>query len=114
MGDARIALEKAKDIKTEPFESKLWGMKVDVKSPSLKERSNLLINASNDAGDLDQDKFPPMLIIACCFEPGTDEKAFTTEDIDLISGKLGKEMQKLLSVCMKLGGFEAAEKVKND
>ena len=106
-------LEKVKDIDSEMFKSKLWGLEIEVRSPNLKERTRIVVDGSDENGKMIKDLFSTMLLIGTCFVPGTDDPAFDESHVDMLNSKNGKEMQRLLVVCIRLAGFDGEVEAKN-
>ncbi len=80
------------------------GVPVLVRSMSALGRTRLLKGASED-GIIDVEKWFPYLVLTCCFDPETDEKAFTEEDLDWLGARASGPIEVLATAALRVSGM---------
>lgn len=115
-GGLRGKILAANDATSELVEVPEWGVTVEVRSITAKERALLLNDAANNQGKVDLSKIYPDMVIAATFDPDTGERVFSEADKDEISGKNGKAVERIADVAGRLSGMngDAEKAVKND
>lgn len=87
---------------------------VEVRPLSMLERNKLAKDCTAD-GEVDTEKLCPALLIACTFDPETDEPLFTIGDREALGALPANEVDDLWMAAATLNGFgkepvKAAEK----
>lgn len=98
------ALE-ADDIEAEVVDVPQWGIKLEVRGLTSKERAKLLRTSTKPDGSIDFDKWFPDLVIATAYDPETGEQVFEQADRDALNGKSGAAIQNLVEVASRLSGL---------
>lgn len=104
----------AKDIKSEKVEVPEWGVTVEVRGLTGKQRARIY-DACWKNGRIDAEKLNPLLIIATAYDPGTGKPIFEDADRDVLSEKSASSLEQVTQVAMRLSGLvpgqlEEAEK----
>ena len=109
MGDIFDKVNAADDIVSETVHVDEWDVDIDVRTMN---------GTALEQMDFAAEMFRADLIIATCYEPGTDEPAFpnTDEVRAMLMGKAGANTGKLVRVAMRLNGLseEGRQELKND
>lgn len=90
------------DLGEEKFE-------VELRQPSIATQSQILIAAgldpkakhASEVSSLDVSKLAAQFIVQCAYAPGTDERVFTDDDLDLVRS-LGPALDELEMVALDL------------
>lgn len=101
----RDQILKAKDINGELMEIKEWGVKVEVRTMTTKERARILENAVDPNGKTLISNMYPEIAIACVFDPESGEPVFKSEDKDALLDKSGAILEKIAAKAMQLSGL---------
>lgn len=80
------------------------GVEVEVRSMSVADKARLLKNASKD-GLIDVEKWYPWVVLTCCFDPETGDKAFTEADLEWLAGKSSDVIADLAQKCLSVSGM---------
>lgn len=102
----------AEDIESEIVEVPQWGVKIEVRGMTGKERARMLKSCSDPmTGQVDIEKISPDVIIGCSWDPDTGEKVFLPGDRDMLLSKSGAALEKIALAGMRLSGLtpEAAK-----
>lgn len=92
------------DIIAEDLEVSEWGITIEVRGMSSKERAKLL-KASTIDGTVDMVRWFPDLIIATVYDPETGEKVFERADRDAVNAKSGAAIAAIAEVAARLSGL---------
>lgn len=109
----RDKILSAKDLETQIVPVPQWGVTVEVRGMSGRQRSIFLKDIMDKKGNVDTLKLYPSLIIASTFDPETGERVFEDGDFDAIAEKSGGALEVVAQVAMKLSGLDAAVAEKN-
>ena len=102
----RDQIMKAKDISGELMEIKEWGVKVEVRTMTARQRARVMENAIDPVtGKSSISIIYPEIAIACVFDPESGEPVFTIEDKDALLEKSGAVLEKIASKAMVLSGL---------
>lgn len=115
--ELRKTILEADDIEKETVEVPQWGVTVEVRSMTGKQRSAFMKRVSaGGSGEVDFERFFAELIIATSFDPETGEQLFEAADRDALNQKSGAALQLLADPAMKLSGLDsgAVEAAKKD
>ena len=100
---------QAQDIETEDVEIPRWGVTVRVQSMSGVDRAkyiqNLVAAQEEDSPDL-LSELDAQLVVACTFDPETDEPAFLVSDIPMLMSKAGDILGALSIKAQRLSGLD--------
>lgn len=112
----REKILQADDIKKERVKIDEWGVEVEVRSLSGAERARVVENSRSKDGDVDEQKFYSMLVIASVFDPETGEKIFKPADRDILSQKSFSALNKIAKVAARISGMddESEEKAEKN
>lgn len=95
----------AADVTSEIVHVPEWDVTVAVKSMTGRARARLLKAAAQADGTMDFEALYPAILIACCFDPGTDEPVFTGADANWLNDKSAGPVERLAQVGMRLSGL---------
>jgi len=102
----RDQIMKAKDISGELMEIKEWGVKVEVRTMTARQRARVMENAIDPVtGKSSISIIYPEIAIACVFDPESGEPVFTIDDKDALLEKSGAVLEKIASKAMVLSGL---------
>lgn len=102
----RDQIMKAKDISGELMEIKEWGVKVEIRTMTARQRARVMENAIDPlTGKSSISVIYPEIAIACVFDPESGEPVFTIEDKDALLEKSGAVLEKIASKAMTLSGL---------
>ena len=106
----RDQIMKAKDINGELMDIKEWGVKVEIRTMTARERSRVMENAVDPvSGKTSISTIYPEIAIACLYDPETKEPIFTHEDKDALLNKSGAVLEKIAAKAMQLSGMTPDE-----
>ena len=113
MGKLRDKIANANDIEKKIIHVDAWDSDIEVRGMSLDDRTEFMIRAADADGGLDKKLFTPMLVIACCYDPKTNERVFDFEkDVKMLQQKQGVAVSELSNVAMDLNGFSKASETE--
>jgi len=104
----RDQIADAQDLYAETVEVPEWNVTIEMRTPTLAERSTMVRRFVKDDGSAAIDNLAemfPALLIATCFDPETGEALFTEADADLIRSKNGAVVERLAQVALRLAGL---------
>jgi len=102
----RDQIMKAKDISGELMEIKEWGVKVEIRTMTARQRARVMENAIDPiTGKSSISVIYPEIAIACVFDPESGEPVFTIDDKDALLEKSGAVLEKIASKAMTLSGL---------
>lgn len=109
----------ADDIDSSLLEVPEWGVTLELRSPTGAERSELQkmfvdMERSQAAGEVvmrDLKTMWPALVITCCYDPATGERAFemTPATMAALNRKNGAVLERVAQACMPLVGLTPAD-----
>ena len=102
--ELRKAILEADDIETEVVDVPQWGVKVEVRGMTSKERAKLLRSTTVD-GQVDFNRWFPDLLIATIHDPESGDRIFTQADRDALNQKSGAAISHLADVAARLSGL---------
>lgn len=114
MSSFRDKVDKAWDTTAE--RETVRGVEVEIRSMSVLDKARLLKNASTN-GLIDTDKWYQWVVISCCYDPETGEKAFTEEDLEWLSSKSSDTIVELAGKCLgisAMGSNKAVDEAGKD
>lgn len=102
----RDQIMKAKDITSEMLEIKEWGVTVEVRTMTARERARVMENSVDpNTGKASISTMYPEIAISCVYDPESGEKVFDNKDKELLLDKSGAVLEKIAQVAMKLSGM---------
>ena len=102
----RDQIMKAKDISGELMEIKEWGVKVEIRTMTARQRARVMENAIDPiTGKSSISIIYPEIAIACVFDPESGEPVFTNDDKDALLEKSGAVLEKIASKAMTVSGL---------
>lgn len=106
----RDKIMTANDIPSEVVKVPEWGVEVLVKGMSAGERINLMQSAFDQATQqVNMSIVYPDVLVACTFDPQSDEPVFTAEDKTAILAKSSAAVERLANVGLRLSGIGKEE-----
>jgi len=93
------------DTQRELVKIEEWGVDVEVRGMSGAARATISQDAANNNGSIDFRKMMPEIVVQCVFDPETGEQVFDASDKDIVMGKSGAALDKIVAVAMRLSGF---------
>lgn len=103
----------AKDIESELVEVPQWGVTVEVRGMTGRQRALVLKESVDAKGKVDLQKLYPWLVIMSTFDPETSSPVFLAGDFDAVAEKSGAALEVIAQVAMRLSGFNAEDISKN-
>lgn len=103
----RDRILSANDIQSNTIHVDAWDVDLDIRTLTASDRSRLIAMCTNGDGTVDMDKMYPLLIIAGVYDPETNEKVFTSEDMSLIQDKSSGAVEVVATEVMRLSGMSA-------
>jgi len=101
---------KAKDINGELMDIKEWGVKVEIRTMTARERATMLENAVDPvSGKTSISNMYPEIAIACVYDPETKEPVFTHADKDALLDKSGAVLENIAQRAMQISGMTTDE-----
>uniref|UniRef100_A0A6M3IJP9 Putative tail protein n=1 Tax=viral metagenome TaxID=1070528 RepID=A0A6M3IJP9_9ZZZZ len=101
----RDKIKEVKDIKEEIVFVADWDARISVRSMSGVERAMALNESLDDAGKVKNDVINAALLIACCYDPDTNEKLFTSDDKEWLMQKNASAIELLVTKAMEVSGL---------
>jgi hypothetical protein len=106
----RDKIMAAEDIPTETVTVPEWGVEVLVKGMSAGERIRLMQNAfDQQTQQVNMSIVYPDVLVACTFDPETDDPVFTEQDKSAILSKSSAAVERVANVGLKLSGIGKEE-----
>jgi hypothetical protein len=84
-----------------------WGVEVEVRGMSGAARAAISQDAANNNGNIDMRRMMPEIIVQCVYDPETGEQVFADDDREVVMGKSGAALDKIVAAAMRLSGFGA-------
>ena len=84
-----------------------WGVEVEIRGMSGAARASISQDAAENNGNINFLKMMPELVVQCCFDPETGEQVFDSKDKELVMGKSGAALDRIVNIAMRLSGFGA-------
>lgn len=88
-----------------------WDVTLELRSPTVAERSALIAEMSGTGDTPDADDFVRnyvQLIIATAHDPATGERVFSAEDAEWLAGKSGTVVNDVWEAAQKISGLDVA------
>ena len=108
-------IRNAEDLHSDLYEGPEWDVTIMVKSMSARQRANYASIISEDGVDADSITATALsrveslwgnMIVACCYDPETDQRIFTETDLDwLMDEKSGEVVGDLATKCLEVSGL---------
>lgn len=96
----------AQDIPSEVVKIPEWGVDVLVRGMSAGDRITLMQDAfDQNTQQVNMSIVYPDVVVACTFDPESDEPVFTPADKDAILGKSSAAVERLANVGLRLSGI---------
>ena len=95
----------ANDIGSKLMEVPEWGVTIEVRSMTAKERAYVQMASRNEDGEPNLDRLYPLLVIYSAYDPESGERIFDEGDVGALATKNGKVMEELASVAMTISGM---------
>jgi hypothetical protein len=104
----RDQIANADDLYAESVHVPEWDVTIEMRTPTLAERSTMVRRFVKDDGSAAIDNLGemfPALLVATCFDPETGEALFSESDFDLIRSKNGAIVERLAQIALRLAGL---------
>lgn len=102
----RDAILNAHDITSELVDVPEWGVEVEVRSMTARERSRAIMAWRTDDDEVDLEKLYPVLLVQTVFDPDTGKRVFRDQDADGLNMKNSAALERLASVAIRLSGMD--------
>lgn len=101
----------ANDRRATTVEVPEWGVEIELRSLSVRERQALLDQARALDDDADAAPIYARAIIACAYDPATGERVFTEGDMEALLDRSAAAVDRLAPAVMEVNGMtpEAVE-----
>jgi len=107
----------AKDIKSELLTVPQWDCTFTIRGLSAAERVSLVKRSSvkqkDENGDeievIDNATLNPLLVVASCYDPDTNERVFEETDADALNQKSAEAMDIVTQAVLRINGMSKAE-----
>lgn len=86
------------------------GVTVEIRSMSVFDKACLVKNATTD-GQVDAEKLHPWVVLTCCFDPETGDRAFTDEDLEWVAAQDAETIVNLSQKCLEMSGMGSSKTV---
>lgn len=106
---------EADDITSTMLPVPEWGVVLELRSPTGSERADLQkgfidMDASQESGEVvmrDLKQMWPAIVIACCYDPDTGERAFepSPATMEALNRKNGAVLERVAHACMPIVGL---------
>lgn len=104
MADIRATILDAQDLESEFLEIPEWGVTVEVRGMTARDRSSLQRKiAQKDGPDLEAWYWE--LALSCVYDPETGKRVFDKADRDVILGKSALVLSRIADVATRLSGM---------
>lgn len=100
----------AKDIESQMVEVPEWDVTVEMRTPTVRTRGELIAEYMGDDAEIDYVRMYPALLVATAHDPETGDPLFTAADIDALAEKSAAAVERLGEVAVKMSGMEDAAK----
>lgn len=101
----RDRILSANDIQGNTIHVESWGVELEVRTITAVERSRLVSMCTKEDGNVDMEKMYPLLIIAAVFDPETNDKVFTADDMLLLQDKSASAIEFVAQEVMRMSGM---------
>lgn len=101
----RDRILQSSDITSNLVTVEQWGVEVDVRTMTARERSRLVSSCTKADGTVDMEKMYPLLLIAAVYDPETGDKVFSNEDMDSLQDKSASAVEFLAQKVMEVSGM---------
>lgn len=106
MASLRDKIFAAQDIPTETLDVPEWGVAVTVKGMSAGERIRLMQSAFDQTTQqVNMSIVYPDVLVACTYDPSSNEPVFTEEDKAAILSKSSAAIERVANVGLRLSGI---------
>lgn len=82
-----------------------WGVEIEIRGMSGAARASISQDAAENNGNINFLKMMPELVVQCCFDPETGEQVFDSKDKEIVMGKSGAALDRIVNIAMRLSGF---------
>lgn len=106
MSDLSAKIFAADDIVSKVVPVPQWGVTVEVRSMTARDRSRLLSAAAMDGGVVKFEEVLPDVVILCTFDPETGERVFSENDREALLSKAAGAIEMLATVALGLSGMD--------
>lgn len=116
MGSLRDRVAASAAYKTERVLVPEWDAEVEIRSITVQQHSDLLIQSMPDGKTVNMAIMIPRLLVMAVYDPETGDYAFTEADADMLSGLPAGVVERLGFTAMRLSGIDkdAVESGKGD
>jgi hypothetical protein len=104
----RDQIANVDDLYSESVDIPEWNVTIEMRTPTLAERSAMVRRFVRDDGTAAIDNLGemyPALLVATCYDPETGVALFTESDFDLIRSKNGATVERLAQIALRLSGL---------
>ena len=103
-----------KDIEQKTVKIKKWGNKqVIVKTMTAGDRYGLIEQATDKkSGDVDTTKLTMLMLIACTYDPATNERIFQSDDWKALRDKSSAAVEEISAVVREMNGLGGEQQEK--
>ena len=105
----RDKVAAADDRQTEVVTIPEWDVTIELRSPTVNERADLIREFTDDDGRTDYAAMYAALVIATCHDPETGDKAFTAEDAAMLREKNGRVVNDLFEAAQLIAGLSPSQ-----
>jgi hypothetical protein len=106
-GTLRDRILNADDVGHEVVDVPAWGVKLEVRSMTGRERATMIERFIDDSGQMNVKDLYPSLIIACAFDPDSGEQVFSQADHDKLNDKNAAALEVVAQAAMRLSGISS-------
>ena len=105
MSELSAKIFAAQDIETQIITVRQWGVDVEVRSMSARDRSRLLASAVENDGRVNFEQVLPDVVILCTYDPTTGERVFGENDRDALLAKSATAIEQIATTALGLSGM---------
>ena len=89
-----------------------WGVSVEVRSMTGRDRARMFDLFLDDKGQLKKADSYPFIVVASTYDPETGERLFGEDDMAWIMEKNANALDRIITVSFKLSGLEGKKSVE--
>lgn len=93
------------DISKELLTVPEWGLDVEIRSMSVRERTKAMQSWTASDGEVDLERFYPAILAASVYDPETGEKVFDETDVEKLIDRNAAAIERIARVATRLSGM---------
>jgi len=107
-------IKAVQDIKKELVKVPEWDVEVEVRTMTGVQRAIMMNKSINNKGEIVYEQMYPDIVIACSYDPKTDEQLFDDSDKEWLMKKSCAAIELIATKAMRLSGLTGIEDVEKN